>query len=465
MKNEIKANLISDMQSWIERFISSIPHLEKKTRRDHRRFILSFLSHLDKSSNCEGIPATVKLNAVTEWIKEMLTDHPLRKVLSRVYIVARFLSFLEDKGVLGENPLGRLQKEYPRKGLKGIVLAIVGSSPQKSLQALKLPDRFTSPLGRYMQEFIALAQAQGKKYRNEVRMLGRFDRFLMTHAQPPQQLSESVIKEWLGLFPVSSSGSRYLAFMIVRKFCLYLRRFSSQAYVPDSSLVPLPPSSLPYIYSRAEIAALLRAARQLEPSATSPYRPQTFYTLILLLYTTGMRIGEALNLQLGDIDTENQTICVRETKFFKSRLVPLSPSMMRELEAYLQLRRQFGVSINLQSPLFQNPHRRGHYASSTVRQTFSKILKTIGIKKIPGHRGPCIHSLRHTMATHRIEDWYRQGESVQSKLGLLSTYLGHVDIAATQRYLTITTELFQQASQRFNEYFTHIKGETENENR
>ncbi len=453
------------MQPWIERFTFSIPHLEEKTSRDYRRFIRSFLFHLDKSSNGRGIPATVKLDTVTEWIKEMLTDHPLRTALSRVYIVARFLSFLEDKGVLGENPLGRLQKEYPGKGLKGIVLAIVSPSPKKSLQALKLPDRFTSPFGRYMQEFIALAQAQGKKYRNEVKMLAWFDRFLMTHAPPPQQLSESVVKEWLRLFPVSSPGSRYLAFMIVRKFCLYLRRFSSQAYVPDSSLVPLPPSSLPYIYSRAEIVALLKAARQLKPSATSPYRPQTFYTLILLLYTTGMRISEVLNLQLGDIDTENQTIHIRETKFFKSRLVPLSPSMMRELEAYIQLRRQFGVPTNLQSPLFQNPHRRGHYAPSIVRQTFSELLKSIGIKKTPGHRGPCIHSLRHTMATHRLEDWYRQGECVQSKLGILSTYLGHVGIASTQRYLTMTTEVLQHASQRFNQYFTHIKGETENENR
>jgi integrase len=230
-------------------------------------------------------------------------------------------------------------------------------------------------------------------------------------------------------------------------------------------MVPRPPSSLPYIYSRAEIAALLRAARQLKPSATSPYRPQTYYTLILLLYTTGMRISEVLNLQLGDIDSENQTIHIRETKFFKSRLVPLSSSMMRELEAYLKLRRQFGAPITLQSPLFQNPHRRGHHAPSIVRQTFSELVKSIGIKKTPGHRGPCIHALRHTMATHRIENWYRRGESVQSKLGLLSTYLGHVDIAATQRYLTITTELLQQASQRFNEYFTHIKGEAENENR
>jgi integrase len=146
-------------------------------------------------------------------------------------------------------------------------------------------------------------------------------------------------------------------------------------------------------------------------------------------------------------------------------MVPLSPTMMRELKAYLQLRRQFGVPINIQSPLFQNPHQRDHYAPTTVLQTFKEILKNVGIKKTPGRRGPCIHSLRHTMATHRIEDWYRRGESVQSKLGLLSTYLGHVNIASTQRYLSITTELLQQASQRFNEYFTHIKGEAENEKR
>jgi integrase len=454
MKNEIKGNLISDLQPWIEQFILSIPHLGENTRREYRKNIHLLITHLDKSSNGKGIPTAVKLNTITEWIKEMLTRNTLLTILSRVHIIDRFLSFLEDKGVLGENPLSRVQKLYPRKGLKGIILAMETSSPQESLQALKSPDRFTSPLGRYMQEFIALGQAQGKKYWNEAEMLGRFDRFLMTYAQPPQQLSESVVNEWLGLF---SPRTRYTAFGTVRTFCHYLRRFSPQAYVPDSSLVPPPPASLPYIYSRAEVVALLRAARQLKSSSISPYRPQTFYTLILLLYTTGMRIGEALRLQFGDIDHENQLLHIRETKFFKSRLVPLSPSMMRELEAYLQLRRQFETPITAQSSLFQNPHRRSHYAKSTVWQTFSEILKSIGIKKTQGRRGPCIHGLRHTMATHRLEDWYRQGESVQSKLGLLSTYLGHVNITATQRYLTMTTELLQQASQRFNQYFTPTK--------
>ncbi len=464
MNNEIKGKLISHLQPWIERFILSIPHLEARTCRTYRKTIGLFVACLDKSSSSKDIPNSFKLETITEWIKEMLSRYAFLTVMDQVWLITRFLSFLGDKRVLGENLLSRLQKEYPRKGLKGIVMALASSSPQESLQALKSPDRFTSPLGRHMQQFIALAQAQGKKYRDEEEILVLFDRFLATYAQPPQQLSEPVIKQWLALFPVSSPRRRYMGFGAVRQFCLYLRRFDPQAYVPDSSLAPsVPPPPLPYIYSHAEIEALLRAARQLKPSAGSPYRPQTFYTLFLLLYTTGMRLGEALRLQFGDIDHENQVLHIRETKFFKSRLVPLSASMMKELEAYLQVRRQFGAPVTPQSPLFQNPHKKSHYSKLAAQMAFWEILKSIGLKPSRKHNGPCIHGLRHTMATHRLEEWYRKGECVQSKLEFLSTYLGHVKIASTQRYLTMTTELLQQASQRFNQYFTPTKGETEDE--
>lgn len=162
MKSEIKGDFISDLQPWIEQFILSIPHLEETTRQRYRKTINLFLPRLDKSSTGKALSITVKLETITEWIKEMLPRYSSHTVLSRLHIITRFLSFLEDKRVLEENPLAQLQKQYPRKGLKGIVPAMLSSSPQESLQALKATERFTSPLGRYMQEFIALERSQGK---------------------------------------------------------------------------------------------------------------------------------------------------------------------------------------------------------------------------------------------------------------------------------------------------------------
>jgi integrase len=177
-----------------------------------------------------------------------------------------------------------------------------------------------------------------------------------------------------------------------------------------------------------------------------------FRLLISLLYTTGMRIGEILKLLLRDIDWDEETLHVRETKFFKSRLVPLSRSMVGEMECYVQLYRRSGVPIGRESPLFENPHTQRSFSKSCIRDSFHRLCDSLGIKTRGGGR-PRLHDMRHTFAVHRLEDWYRKGEDVQSKLGLLSTYMGHGGISGTQRYLTMTTELLQHASGLFSQYF------------
>lgn len=178
------------------------------------------------------------------------------------------------------------------------------------------------------------------------------------------------------------------------------------------------------------------------------------YILVLLLYTTGMRLGESLKLRLKDIDLKEEKLHIRKAKFFKSRFVPLSHSMVKELKNYLQLREQAKLPTDPESFLFQNPYRSRPYDNSTISRLFRQTLRDLGLKSKQDKNGPRIHDLRHTFATHRLEEWYRQGVDIQSMLGLLSTYLGHTRISGTQRYLTMTTELLQQASQRFNKYFT-----------
>lgn len=455
MEKRMRSGSCINLRTWIEQYMNTIPNIATNTRQRYRYTLLEFLAYLEKTlKKRESIPEAITQEKIAGWLKEMRAHCSLYTVLPRVGTANGFLSFLEKNGCLEENPLALLKKQYPRRGLKGIVLALVGSSPQKSLQALKAAPRFTSPLGPSMQKFIALGRSQGNIYHSEEQILCRLDRFLRSYSEPPSQLSDSILRQWLALFSRTQDEHRYKSFMVIRRFCLYLRRFDSEAYVPNPSLSPSPPSPfLPHIYSQAEIVAILKAVRQLKPSVYSPLRPQMFSLLILLLYTTGMRLGEALRLRLSDIDRKNQEVHIRETKFFKSRLLPLSSSMMRELEEYMYLRQRSGSPTNPEALLFQNFRHVEPYSRSAIEDPFRHILRQLDLKPSRGHKGPRIHDLRHSFAVHRLEEWYHQGEDVQSRLELLSTYLGHVGISSTQRYLTMTTELLQQASQRFHHYF------------
>jgi len=184
-----------------------------------------------------------------------------------------------------------------------------------------------------------------------------------------------------------------------------------------------------------------------------------FCLLVLLLYTAGLRLGEAMRLRLSDINWEERCIHIRETKFFKSRVVPLSPSMMGRLKRYVGLCQRADTTSSRDSPLFPNPRTGQAYSKSRMQDLFRCVCDRVGL----GTRGrsrPRLHDLRHTFAVHRLENCYRNGEDVQSKLGLLSTYMGHVNIYGTQRYLTMTSELLQHASQRFEKFF-HPNNEEE----
>ena len=465
MGKKLRNDLSSLLLPWIEQFLDSIPHLAKETRSLYQYTIFQFVVYWEKISGKEKFwPVTVKQETIAQWLKGLRANHFSSTVVLWAGILTRFLSFLEKNGVLQENPIARLQKQYPGRGFKGIALALTSSCPQKSLKSLEIPPRFISPLGHNMQRLIALGRSQGKIYRAEEYILCRFDRFLMSYPSPPNGLSDSILSRWLGIFSKSRPEHRYKNFKVIRRFCLYLRRLNPEAYVPDSCLCSSPgPAFIPYIYSQTEVVALLKTARELKASPQSPLRPHIFYILILLLYTTGMRLGEALKLQIRDIDWKDQTLYIRETKFFKSRIVPLSSGMMRELENYLQLRSKTGIPANPESPLFQGPCPERPYSMSTIQRLFCHMLRDLGLKPIGSRSGPRPHDLRATFAVHRLEQWYRKGEDVQSKLGLLSTYLGHVGIASTQRYLPMTTELLQQASHRFNRYFTSIPKEEKNE--
>ena len=177
-----------------------------------------------------------------------------------------------------------------------------------------------------------------------------------------------------------------------------------------------------------------------------------YRTLILLLYGTGMRIGEALRLTLQDVDLTERMIAIRDTKFFKTRLVPIGPRLHQELVRHTDRRHLLPLPGGETSPLFTTRDGRAwHYVR--VIAWFQDVRRAAGIRCPAGEpRPPRLHDLRHIAAVHRVVAWYRTGQDVQLLLPQLATYLGHVDVRSTQRYLQMTPDLLQAANQRFAQY-------------
>ncbi len=212
-----------------------------------------------------------------------------------------------------------------------------------------------------------------------------------------------------------------------------------------------PAGSPPYVYTRAEIQRLLDAtARFAGPQFRQA--PWTFRTLLLVLYGTGLRIGEALALTLADVDMDAAVLTVRDSKFNKSRLVPLGSDLVAIVRTYAAGRRSRRWPQGPDTAFFVD--RRGaRLLDNSVRRAFGRLRVSAEVVRRDGARyQPRLHDLRHTMAVHRLTAWYRTGADVQRLLPHLATYLGHLDLAATQRYLTMTPELLQAAACRFAAY-------------
>jgi len=221
---------------------------------------------------------------------------------------------------------------------------------------------------------------------------------------------------------------------------------------PLPKLLPkLPKPFLPYIFSQEELKMLLNAAVAQE-NPRRKLQAYTLQTLILLLYGAGLRISEALSLKVADVDLPTSLLSIRQSKFYKTRLVPIGPQLTDALTSYSIKRRTSGHRQTPEMPFFVT--QTGETVTRQMAErAFRRLRKSAGVFRHDGARyQPRLHDLRHAFAVHRLVSWYRQGEDVQRLLPKLATYLGHVNLAATQHYLTMTPELLREASLRFERY-------------
>lgn len=306
-------------------------------------------------------------------------------------------------------------------------------------------------LGEAMRRFVEHKRALNRKYLAEERALRLFGKYLEQQAVSGwQQVDSSLIERFLQSRKRSSPRSFNHLLGVLRQFFSWA---VSQRLTDSNPATcrPQPQTSrrIPYLFGLREMRALLAAARQLPDNSRAKRRGLVYETVFALLCGLGLRVGEVTRLRLADADFNRSALAVRETKFGKSRFVPMGPKLAARLAAYVQT--AHGTAPDPQAPLFSfTPGRPMH--PGTISQTFHALLPTLGLPARRGVETPRAHGLRHSFAVATLLRWYREGVNPQSRLLHLATFMGHVSPSSTAVYLTITEELLAEADKRFRDY-------------
>lgn len=309
----------------------------------------------------------------------------------------------------------------------------------------------TGPLRDQLADYLALRRALGYRLERPEKLLNQFLGHLERHAETVITVPAAL--DWAR--QPASGDSNWWAYRlgVVRGFATYLHAIDPVHEVPATDVLPQRPlRASPYLYSDAEIAELIAATAMLR----TPIRRATFATLIGLLAVTGMRIGEAIGLDRGDVDLAGGLLTIRSGKFGKTRELALHPSTIDALRAYRRLRDRSAPRTGTPAFFVSTTGTRLIYCN--VHHAFHRLVQHVGLMPRSASCRPRIHDLRHTFAVKTMLDAYAAGEDGQARLTLLSTWLGHVHPRHTYWYLSAAPELMALAGQRLEVHLTGRAG-------
>lgn len=268
-----------------------------------------------------------------------------------------------------------------------------------------------------------------------------------------EEIDEALVGNWIHAVPERAPSTKNRSLSFARSLLRYLVRVGLARENPAERIAELKggPRRKPYLYSLHEIHRILEEAGKLKARLPERLLGWSLETMVLLIYACGLRLGEALKLRIMDVDFEEKTLALWNTKFHKERVVPFSAEVGERLSAYLALRNERG------------PRGGGGEARffwwdgkldtvGLIHRHFREVLVRCGLSK-PQGTGPRLHDLRHAFATHRLYKWYQDGKDPLNRLPWLTTYMGHVNIEKTQVYLTVTQTLLREGDRRFQNAF------------
>jgi site-specific recombinase XerD len=307
---------------------------------------------------------------------------------------------------------------------------------------------FQSSLANFFDQFVQYKRALYRKYCADAEVLRLFDRYLDNcHIADWQAIDSALIDDFLkSRHRVRPGSYNHLLGVLRRLFAFAIM----QQWIEQNPVAARPRHNtggrIPYLFDLSAAKRLLAAARSLPERSRARYRGLVYETVFALLYGLGLRVGEVARLKLADADLTHDMLFIRETKFNKSRIVPMGPQLAQRVKRYVEIR--YGSTAAPELPLFSFT-KRGCIDEGTISITFHALVPKLELHIPPGVSPPRLHDLRHSFAVATLLRWYREGIDPNCRLMHLATFLGHVDPNSTAVYLTITEDLLHQAAQRF----------------
>jgi integrase/recombinase XerD len=301
-----------------------------------------------------------------------------------------------------------------------------------------------------VRDYLDLRRSLGFKLHETGKLLPAFVQFMEEHHS--SYITTQLALAWAQQPSTVQPAEWARRLSVVRTFARFRSATDPRTQIPPPGLLPFQPKrARPYLYSEEEIRNLLCAALRLPHRyERGKLRPWTYHCLFGLLSVSGLRLGEARNLELQDVDLKAGVLTIRGAKFGKTRLVPLHASTCAVLADYLARRQRHWVGRTTSSYLFLSSWGN-RLDGGEIHRTFYVLSRQIGLRGPSDRHGPRLHDLRHRFATNTLVRWYRSGQDPERRLPLLSAYLGHVHVADTQWYLEGSPELMREAMQRLQQ--------------
>jgi integrase len=305
-------------------------------------------------------------------------------------------------------------------------------------------------LRQAVQEYLSLRRGLGFKLHKAGKELLDFVTFMEQHRA--SYVTQALALAWAQQ-PLKVQPAHWAQRLsVVRGFARHRSATDPRTQIPQQGLLPFHPKrARPYLYSVDEIKRLLGAALKMPCRyERSELRPWTYHCLFGLLSVSGLRLGEARNLELQDVDLNAAVLTIRGAKFGKSRLVPLHASTCEVLAGYIARRNRHWAARPVSSYLFVS-NWGNRLDSGDIHRTFYALSRQIGLRGVADSHGPRLHDMRHVFATNTLVRWYKAGQDPERRLPILSAYLGHVHVADTQWYLSASPELMREAMRRLEQ--------------
>jgi integrase/recombinase XerD len=310
----------------------------------------------------------------------------------------------------------------------------------------------STALDRWIADWLAHQRALGRAYDGEQWVFAHLQRSLATAGL--SDIDQAGFDRWCNAFSHLAATTRRSRQLILRKFCLFRQRTEPDCFVPDPLyFVRWSPHKEPTIIEPGQVAQMLLVANGLTPTFASPLLPAVARIAVILLYTCGLRRGELVRLTLDDVEPKSGLLRIRDSKFHKSRLVPLSSGAASALREYLRSRLAAPFSGHPSDPLLCCGARGRHgYCGGGLGDMIRRLYVGANVHDTEG-RPPRVHDMRHSFAIEALLRWYREGADVQSNLPRLAMYMGHVSIVSTAHYLHFVPATREVASHRFEAAF------------